>query len=70
MTGLWDQESSHDYFLRVYDIDKNEWTPCAMFPCIYYPGAMAALRIPKEILKTCKVLVQAKVGFQKNTLMS
>ena len=56
VTGLWDQESSDGYFLRVYDIDKNEWAPCAMFPYIYYPGAMAALRIPKEILKTCKVL--------------
>ena len=54
--GLWDQESSPDYFLRVYDVDKNEWKPCAEFPFIFHPGAMAAVRIPKGILKTCKIL--------------
>ena len=54
--GLWDQESSPDYFVRVYDVDKNEWKPCAEFPFIFHPGAMAAVRIPKGILKTCKIL--------------
>ncbi|CAH3173819.1 unnamed protein product, partial [Porites evermanni] len=31
VSGIWDQESSEKYFLRVYDVDKNEWKPCAKF---------------------------------------
>ena len=54
--GKWNQESSHDYFLRIYDVEKNEWRHCASVPRISRPFALAPLRIPRDILKTCKVV--------------
>ena len=54
--GKWNQESSHDYFLQIYDVEKNEWRHCASVPRISRPFALAPLRIPRDILKTCKVV--------------
>ena len=54
--GKWNQESSHDYFLRIYDVEKNKWRHCASVPRISRPFALAPLRIPRDILKTCKVV--------------
>ena len=53
--GKWNQDSS-DSFLRIFDVDKNEWRHCASVPHISSPIALAPLRIPKDILKTCKVV--------------
>ena len=58
VSGIWDQESSEKYFLRVYDVDKNEWKPCAKFPDDFHPGAMAPLRIPRGILDFHKIIIQ------------
>ena len=56
VTGLWNQESSDDYCLRVYDVEKNEWKHCADIPLNSLRAALAPLRIPRGILNTCKVL--------------
>ena len=53
--GKWNQDSS-DSFLRIFDVDKNEWRHCASVPRISSPFALAPLRIPRDILKTCKVV--------------
>ena len=52
--GKWNQDSS-DSFLRIFDVEKNEWRHCANVPRISNPIALAPLRIPRDILKTCKV---------------
>ena len=54
--GKWNQESSNDYFLRIYDVEKSEWKHCASVPRISSPIALAPLRIPRDIIKTCKVV--------------
>ena len=54
--GKWNQESSNDYFWRIYDVEKNEWKHCASVPRISSPIALAPLRIPRDIIKTCKVV--------------
>ena len=56
VAGSWNQESSINLLLRVYDVDKNEWKTCAHFPRIIYPHAMAPVRIPRVILNSCEVL--------------
>ena len=56
VTGLWNQESSDDYCLRVYDVEKNEWKHCADIPLNSPRAVLAPLRIPRGILNTCKVL--------------
>ena len=55
VTGLWDQESSNNYSLGTYDVDKNECTPCARLPLSLTPIDLAPLRIPRDILDSCKV---------------
>ena len=52
--GKWNQDSS-DSFLRIFDVEKNEWRHCASVPRISNPIALSPLRIPRDILKTCKV---------------
>ena len=57
VTGLWNQESSNVYCLRVYDVDKNEWKHCADIPLNSPRAVLAPLRISRGILNTCKVLI-------------
>ena len=56
VAGSWNQESSSNILLRVYDVDKNEWKTCAHYPLLFSPHAMAPLRIPRVILNSCQVL--------------
>ena len=51
--GRWIQESPGT-ILRIYDVEKNEWKHCASVPHISSGTALAPLRIPRDILKTCK----------------
>ena len=54
--GNWTQESPGS-FLRIYDVEKNEWKHCSSVPVISSAIiALAPLRIPRDILKTCKVV--------------
>ena len=53
--GNWTQESPGS-FLRIYDVEKNEWKHCSSVPEISSPIALAPLRIPRDILKTCNVV--------------
>ena len=53
--GNWTQESPGS-FLRIYDVEKNEWKHCSSVPEISSPIALAPLRIPRDILKICKVV--------------
>ena len=54
--GLWSQESSQDSFLQIYDTDKSEWKHCARVPQLSVPVSLVPLRIPRDILNTCKVV--------------
>lgn len=53
--GKWNQDSS-DTFLRILDVEKNEGKHCASVPHMLSPIALAPLRIPRDILKTCKIV--------------
>ena len=53
--GNWTQESPGS-FLRIYDVEKNEWKHCSSVPEISSPIALAPLRIPRDILKTCNIV--------------
>ena len=46
--------------ILVYDVDKNEWEPTVPSNSIdnYQLSTLAALRIPKVILDSCKVITQ------------
>ena len=55
--GNWTQESPGS-FLRMYDVEKNEWKHCSSVPEISSPIALAPLRIPRDILKTCNVVTK------------
>ena len=53
--GNWTQESPGS-FLRIYDVEKNEWKHCSSVPEISSPIALAPLRIPRDVLKMCNVV--------------
>ena len=53
--GNWTQESPGS-FLRMYDVEKNEWKHCSSVPEISSPIALAPLRIPRDVLKMCNVV--------------
>ena len=50
------QESPGSLFLRIYDVEKNEWKRCSSVPVISTAIALVPLRIPRDILITCKVV--------------
>ena len=54
--GNWTQESPGSLFLRIYDVEKNEWKHCSSVPVISNTTALVPLRIPRDILNTCKVV--------------
>ena len=54
--GEWNQEGSKNRSLSIYDVDKNEWKPFASVPSGFKLITLAPLRIPRDILKTCKVV--------------
>ena len=54
--GNWTQESPGSLFLRIYDVEKNEWKHCSSVPVISNATALVPLRIPRDILNTCKVV--------------
>ena len=54
--GNWTQESPGSLFLRIYDVEKNEWKHCSSVPVISSATALVPLRIPRDILNTCKVV--------------
>ena len=51
VTGSWNQESSNNLLLRVYDVDMNQWKTCAHFPLIFYPHAIGSSTDPKSNFK-------------------
>ena len=53
--GNWTQESPGS-FLRIYDVEKNEWKHCSSVPVVSCGVALTPLRIPRDILNTCKVV--------------
>ena len=53
--GNWTQESPGS-FLRIYDVEKNEWKHCSSLPVVSSGIALTPLRIPRGILNTCKVV--------------
>ena len=50
------QESPGSLFLRIYDVEKNEWKHCSSVPVFSSGIALTPLRIPRDILNTCKVV--------------
>ena len=56
--GKWTEDtcSSQDSYLKVYDVDENEWKPCASIPCGFPVRCLAPLRIPRDILRSCRVI--------------
>ena len=54
--GRQTQESPGSLFLRIYDVEKNEWKHCASVPPMSVPMSLAPLRIPRDILNTCNVV--------------
>ena len=52
----WTQESPGSLFLRIYDVEKNEWKHCSSVPVFSSGIALTPLRIPRDILNTCKVV--------------
>ena len=52
------QESPGSLFLQIYDVEKNEWKHCSSVPVISTAIALVPLRIPRDILNTCKVVTQ------------
>ena len=50
------QESPGSLSLLIYDVEKNEWKHCASVPPISVAKSLAPLRIPRDILTTCKVV--------------
>ena len=54
--GKWTEDSSQDSYLKVYDVDENEWKPCASIPRGFTVKCLAPLRIPRDILRSCRVI--------------
>ena len=54
--GEWTEDSSQNSYLKVYDVDKNEWKPCASIPLGFTVRCLAPLRIPRDILRSCRVI--------------
>ena len=54
--GRQTQESHGSLFLQIYDVEKNEWKRCSSVPVISTAIALVPLRIPRDILNTCKVV--------------
>ena len=54
--GRQTQESPGSLFLQIYDVEKNEWKRCSSVPVISTAIALVPLRIPRDILNTCKVV--------------
>ena len=54
--GNWTQESPGSLFLRIHDVEKNEWKHCSSVPVISNATALVPLRIPRDILNTCEVV--------------
>jgi len=58
VTGFWGSDDHVQCLLQVYNVDQNEWKPCSVIS--HRAGsfllAMAPLRIPRDILNTCKIV--------------
>ena len=54
--GRQTQESHGSLFLQIYDVEKNEWKRCSSVPVISTAIALVPLRIPRDILNTCKIV--------------
>ena len=54
--GLWGNDSSSNCSLKIYDVDTNEWKPCADAPSGIQLFTLAPLRVPRDILETCQVV--------------
>lgn len=58
VTGFWGTDDHVQCLLQVYNVDQNEWKPCSVIS--HRAGsfllAMAPLRIPRDILNTCKIV--------------
>ena len=42
--------------LQVYDTVTDKWTPCTNVPCVPINFKISRLRMPREVLDTCKVV--------------
>ena len=56
VSGKWTEDSSTNFCLKVYDVDKNEWKLCASIPHGFNTSCLAPLRIPRDIFNSCRVV--------------
>ena len=42
--------------VKIYNVDTNEWKLCAKAPAGAFLYSLAPLKIPRDILTTCKVV--------------
>jgi len=58
--GFWgtDDPDALQCLLQVYNVDQSEWRPCSIIPHRAGPflHALAPLRIPRDVLNTCKIV--------------
>ncbi|KAL9972442.1 hypothetical protein ACROYT_G018744 [Oculina patagonica] len=54
--GTWERDGSHKFAIKVYDVDKNEWTYLSSIPSGGQVFNLAPLRIQRNILDRCKVV--------------
>ena len=47
--------------VKIYNVDTNEWKLCAEAPAGAYLYSLAPLKIPRDILSTCKVVTQEQI---------
>ena len=47
--------------VKIYNGDTNDWKLCAKAPAGAYLFSLAPLKIPKDILTTCKVVTQEQI---------
>ena len=47
--------------VKIYNVDTNEWKLCAEAPAGAYLYGLAPLKIPRDILSTCKVVTQEQI---------
>ena len=47
--------------VKIYSGDTNEWKLCAKAPAGAFLYSLAPLKIPRDILTTCKVVTQEQI---------
>jgi len=52
--GKFGNDNFEKYSLKIYDTDKNEWDSCKDIPESLGKYKISCLRVPREVLDTCK----------------